>query len=288
MKLVTPLGSLAIRFGWEKALKMAKEAGFDAFDCGLQTTTDEMDKFLSDEYWDKIKKIKALSDEIGLPCLQAHGPFDDDQREFLPAIIRAMEYAAYLGAEVIVVHPMTDNYNYYERVDELFEENMLLYRKLIPHAERLGIKVAVENMYGWDRIRRLNIESACSHSDEFMKYVDTLNSEYIVACVDTGHANIVSEKPENMLKRLGNRVGALHVHDNTGIDDAHKIPFFGDINWDNVCEALAKIGYSGNFTFETSMPIKYMDDEMVPHAVKYMAELGKCLIRKIETAKTIK
>lgn len=286
MKLVIPIGYLSSKFGVEKALEMVKAAGFDAYDYGMQVRVETMEEFLSDEHWEKVKGVKTHADKIGITCAQSHAPYGGAQAALLPAIIRSMEYAAYLGAEVIVVHPITDNDHYYERKEELFEENMNFYRQLIPHAERIGIKVAVENMYGWDRVRRLNIESACSHSEEFARYVDTLNSEYIVACVDTGHSQLVSEAPENMITRLGSRVGALHINDNTGIDDAHDMPYTGTINWDNVCAALAKIGYDGNFTFEAAgFYNRHMDEEFFPHVVNYFGHVGRSLIRKIENSK---
>lgn len=284
MRLTVPSGFLRRKYGL-KAFDIIKAAGFDAFDFGSQTTEQDMEEFLSEERWQHVRQIKEHIDNIGLQCAQSHAPFGDDQMALLPAIIRSMEFASHLGAEVIVVHPITDNYHYYERQQELFEENMKFYRLIIPHAQRLNIKVAVENMYGWDNPKRLNIESVCSHSDEFIHYIDTLDSEYIVACVDTGHSLLVGEAPENMITRLGKRVGALHIHDNTGIDDAHNIPFSGVVNWDNVCKALADIGYNGNFTFECGFYRNEMDDEQITHSAEFLAHIGRCLMRKIESYK---
>lgn len=288
MKLVNQIGYLRRRFGTEKALGMLKASGFDGYDYGMDVANESVEDFLSDSYWQQVRELKACADRIGIPCLQAHAPAGENQMERLPAIIRSLEYAAYLGAEVIVVHSTTDNWHYYERKEALFESNMQLYKALIPHAQHLGIKVAVENLYGWDRVRRLNLESVCSHSEEFIRYIDTLNHECIVACVDTGHAQLVNEAPEHMILKLGSRVGALHVHDNTGIDDAHGLPYTGTINWDNVCAALAKVGYQGNFTFEAGRFFnQYMDDELIPRVVDYYAHVGRSLIRKIENSREV-
>lgn len=283
MKLVTQTNFLSRKYGILKAVEIIKNAGFDAYDYTMCTHLDGVAEFMDDSYWYGIKELKSHADAIGIQCIQAHAPYDDNQMEMIPAIIRSMEYAAHLGAEVIVVHPIVDNTCYYERREELFKENMEFYKSFIPHAKRLNIKVAVENMYGWDRERHHNTENVCSHSDEFARYVDSLNSEYIVACVDIGHCQLVHEAPENMLSKLGGRVGALHIHDNTGYDDAHTIPYSGTVNWDNVCAALDKIGYNGNFTFEADRFFNnQMDDEFIPHAVKYLEQVGRSLIRKIK------
>ena len=285
MKLVTTNGPLTKKRGYDfiKATDIIKNAGFDGYDHSMCIREDKTEWFLSDEYFSEIKELKNHADKLGLPCLQAHAPFGDAQK-LLPSIIRSIEYAAYLGAEIIIVHPETDNMNYYENKDKLFEKNMDYYRTLIAYAKKFGIKIAVENMFGWDRSTHIHLENPCSHSDEFAKYIDTLNSEYITACVDTGHAHLMYERPETMLKQLGNRVGALHVHDNTALDDAHQIPYFGTINWDNVCKALAEINYTGNFTFESnSFTNQYMDDDFIPIAYKYLEQVGRSLIKKIES-----
>ncbi|MBQ6998914.1 MAG: sugar phosphate isomerase/epimerase [Clostridia bacterium] len=285
MKLVTNNGPLISKRGYDfiKATEIIKNAGFDAYDHSMCIGEDEVELFLSDEYQNKIKHLKEHADKIGLPCLQAHAPFGNIE-VLLPAIIRSIEYAAYLGADIIVVHPYTDNWNYYENKDKLFEENMKYYRSLISYAKEFGIKIAVENMFGWDRNTHIHLENTCSHSEEFVKYVDTLDSEYITACVDTGHSHLMYEKPEHIIKKLGSRVGALHIHDNTALDDAHQIPYFGTINWDNVCKALAEIDYKGHFTFESNTFInKYMDDDFIPTAYKYLEQVGRSLIKKIES-----
>lgn len=282
MKLVTTTGFLSGKFGDLRAVEIIKNVGFDAYDYNM-AHLESREEFMADSHWDKIKALKKKADRIGIECTQAHAPMIYDESIILPITVRSMEYAAYLGAEIIVVHPMTDNLGYYEHKNELFEKNMEMYKKLIPHAERLNIKIAVENMFGWDKDRMHNLENTCSHSEEFAKYVDAQNSEYIVACVDIGHAQLVHEAPETLLANLGKRVRAIHVHDNTGFDDAHNIPYSGTINWDNVCSTLYAMGYTGNFTFEADMFFsQYMDDEMILHAVKYLEQVGRSLIRKIK------
>ena len=282
MILATQIRFLSTKYSDIKAVEIIKNAGFDAYDYTMSVNSDNTDEFTSEFYWNKIKELKSHADAIGIQCVQAHAPYSGNQIRMLPAIIRSMEYASYLGAKVIVVHPITNNDCYYELKDELFAQNMEFYRNLITHAEKLNIKVAVENMFGWDRNRHHNTENPCSHSEEFIKYIDNLNSEHITACVDTGHCQLVHEAPENMLLKLEKRVGALHIHDNTGYDDAHNIPYSGTINWDNVCSALAEIRYDGSITFEADRFFtQQMEDELIPQAVRYLEQVGRSLIRKI-------
>lgn len=282
MKLVNTTGGLDKRYSWKEIIKMFKDAGFDGYDLNIQVSRETKDEIHSDEYRKKIEELKAYADEIGIECTQIHAPFGGVQEELKDAIIRSLEYGAYLGAKIAVVHPTIDNNFYYENREKLFEENIAFYKELLPYAENYGIKIACENMYGWDRERHINTGNVCSHSEEFKRYVDAVGSPYLIACVDIGHCQLVHEAPENMIRELGDRVCAIHVHDNTGYDDAHNIPYSGTINWDGVCKALADIDYKGNFTFESGRFFTpQMDDEHIKCAIKYLEQVGRSLIRKI-------
>ncbi len=55
-----------------------------------------------------------------------------------------------------------------------------------------------------------------------------------------------------MIRALGNRLQALHIHDNDCWHDSHQIPFSMSIDFDAVVKALKDIHYSGYFTLEAS------------------------------------
>ena len=109
-------------------------------------------------------------------------------------------------------------------------------------------------MFAWKDKFSIDIETvptACGFSRDFIRQVDIANDDAMVACLDIGHCHLPNnEKFELMAKALGKRIQALHVDDNNMRDDSHVFPYFGNINWDEVCRVLAEIDYSGNFTFE--------------------------------------
>ncbi len=285
MKLVTQTAELEKRFGAKKALTMISEAGFDGYDYTLCQIYNDDCRFNDDNYMEYAKELKEHADSLGLVCTQAHAPFPPSAEEpRFSRIVRSMEIAAYLGAEIIVVHPFIEQ-PYFEAKEALFERNMEFYCSLIPYAKQYGIKIAVENMYGWNRELHLNLDNVCSHYDEFIQYIDALDSEYITACVDIGHCVLVSENPENMIRKLSHRVGAIHAHDNSGLEDGHNIPYSGCVDWNNVCKALKDINYQGDFTFEADRFFRpSMDDDFIPIALKYLEQVGRSLIKKIDKA----
>ena len=280
--------------GHTEAIKAIRSAGFDAYDMSLFEMTDDNSVFVSDEYMDTVKAIKEAADDCGLVCNQSHAPFvfkpnelgrecDELYREKyqIPRVARAIEIAAYLGAKCIVVHPL--QYKYYQtNVEELFEANMKYYAALKPYCERYGIKIAVENMWQRDAKRRFITESVCARPDSFIRYMDALDKNYFTACLDLGHCGLVGEEAEDMIRALGkDRLGALHVHDNNYIDDSHILPYQGKMNWDNITAALHDIGYTGDFTYEADTSINGQTPDSLPITLKYMADLGRFLINKI-------
>ena len=73
MKLVTMTRSLEKRFGLKKAIKMLKDAGFDAYDCSLGYSMSK-GEFSGDDAIEKAREIKEYSDKLGIPCAQTHTP----------------------------------------------------------------------------------------------------------------------------------------------------------------------------------------------------------------------
>ena len=293
MKLVTTTDTLEKRFGLKEAIKRIKEYGFDAYDCSLfesMKPSKPMSSYVAYPIDDEpihityAKEIRAYADKIGIPCTQTHSPFPTFRRgssieEDIAQQIRAIEISAILGAEIIVIHPQSSI-----SFDENFE---LIYSKLIPVAEKLGIKIATENMFTRDSETKEIIPAACGTPEEFKRYVDFANSEYFTACLDIGHTELPNTRgAEAFIKELGHdRIKALHVHDNNKITDMHVFPLTESINFDTVCRALAEIDYSGNFTFEADSTNERFPDELLPYTYKLLLKTGRYLIKKIEEYK---
>lgn len=79
-----------------------------------------------------------------------------------------------------------------------------------------------------------------------------VGSEYIVACLDIGHAEMKGSETSavEMIKALGSRLQALHIHDNDKWHDSHQIPFSMSIDFKPIVKALKEINYKGYFTLE--------------------------------------
>lgn len=286
MKLVDRTGALMVKFGLNKSVDMITDAGFDAIDLSFpdnhyQTMPQEK------EFYTELRK---RTEDKGVCFVQAHAPapssFKDEARSeaMFRDIVSTMRRASFVGAKNIVVHPC-QHLNYVdEGVPEyLFEYNMKFFKRLIPYCEEYGIKAAIENMWQYPGMIS---HSTCSRPAEMIKYVDELNNDSIVCCLDIGHAVLVREQPEDFIRALGNkRLACLHVHDVDGINDSHTLPYFGISDWDRIMKALSEIDYKGELTYEADSFLQKTPDELMPLYLKFMEQTGRHLIDIFDKAR---
>ncbi len=243
----------------------------------------------TDAYREYMLRLKKTADEAGIVCNQAHAPFpsakyDDEEfnKKMFDKIVRSMECASLLGAGIIVVHPI---HGFPDGTDE-FALNMDFYNRLLPYCQKFNIKVALENMWKTYTKRKHIAASACGTPEDFVRYLDALDSEWFVGCLDLGHCTLTDDEPQRAIRVLGKeRIKALHVHDNDYVNDSHALPYLGLINWDETLEALAEIGYDGEFTYEADPFLREFPLEIKKEAAIFMCKVGKMMISKIEEFK---
>ena len=107
-------------------------------------------------------------------------------------------------------------------------------KRISNQAEELNVNVVFENL---GNIHNLEL-ILCS-----------INSNKIGFCYDScHHENYASEN--DLLGQYGNRLMALHLHDNGGERNQHQLPFDGNINWPMVMKKIALTEYKGATTLE--------------------------------------
>lgn len=272
----------------EDMAKIISEAGFDAVDYSLMSMVHPDYIYNGPNYLAVAEENGKILKSYNIPVVQTHVPFEFqnfDEPFFMETTIRSLEASAALGATVAVVHPL-HHMEYAGHEEEIFQLNMDFYRSLIPVCKSCGIKIGVENMFQRDRKRGYIVHDTCSSADEFCRYIDTLNSEYIVACLDVGHVSLPMQTIDaaDMIRVLGHeRLRSLHIHDNDFRDDRHVAPFSGIIDWYSVTKALGEINYDGDFTYEVGFG-KLMgcaDVSLYPVGLRFLAQVGMHLVEQV-------
>jgi len=88
-------------------------------------------------------------------------------------------------------------------------------RRIIDTAERLSVNIAVKNM---------------SRPEYLGRIFNNIQSERLGFLFDSGHCNVFTPDID-LLSLYGDKLMALHLHDNNGAEDWHSLLFSGNVNW---------------------------------------------------------
>ena len=291
MKIGTQIGfSDGLNLTEDEIFSALAKAGFDCVDYPLMNEGYQGAIWqLSDvELRSKMEATKEIIHKHGLTVCQTHSPLDgywwgniSTKEARWHAQVQAIKASAYLGAPYVVIHPLTSS----NRVDKhKYEEskkiNMEYYNFLKPYLEEYNVKAAIENLFSYDAMNR-TCRSICSTAENLKDYVDTLDSDRFVVCLDVGHAALTLQDPMQMIYSLGkDYLKVTHMHDNCYMNDDHMMPGYGNLDWFAIGKALNDIGYEGVFNFEadrTYVKLGEFRQEFTADFLKLYAELGKAI-----------
>lgn len=285
MKTSTEIGSIAKVMGEERAIEAVAKAGFDAWDLSMfdmctyngdiELTVDSQHPLGQPGYVRYAQKLKKIGEDNGIICNQSHAPFPSFFNGMETYLKRAIECTAEAGGDICVIHPCNN---------KSAEENAEMYMRLLPFAKDYGVKIATENMWDWDNEANRAGFAACATAESFKAHLDAVDDDYFVACLDIGHAEMMGDSvsAEEMVLKLGDKLQALHIHDNDRWHDSHQIPFSMDIDFEKVVKALKTIDYKGYFTLEAGNYIKDFAKEDAHKAVKDLAVSARRLADMFE------
>jgi hexulose-6-phosphate isomerase len=177
--------------------------------------------------------------------LQLCDPDPKVREQSVESVKVTLEDAKAYGADTILLVPgrVTESVSY----DDCWKRTVEEIRKVIPLAEQLNVKIAIENV--WNNFILSPMEAAY--------YVDQFKSEMVGFYFDCGNV-LVYGWPEQWIKILGRRIAKVHIKefsrkiaDKQGRGAGFGVKLTeGDVNWHNVMEALDQIGYSNWVTIE--------------------------------------
>ena len=202
-----------------------------------------------------VDEVVAARDTAGLPIhgvvdsvhwRQTLSDADSAVREAgLDGLKIALNDAHAFGASTVLLVPAVVNRDV--SYDDAYSRSQTEIRKVLPMANELGVKIAIENV--WNRFLLSPLEAA--------RYVDEFESDMIGWYMDVG--NIVTFSwPEQWIRILGHRVLKLDIKEYSRAKRDEEGPYAGfrvalgegDCNWPEVLNALDEIGYEGWATAE--------------------------------------
>ncbi len=164
-------------------------------------------------------------------------------RQFtIDSMARSLEHTKELGGDTVLLVPgvVSDTVSYKTAYDNALDS----IRKMIPHAEKTGVKIALENV--WNNFILSPIEAK--------DFLDKIDHPLVGWYFDLG--NILRYGwPDHWLEVLGDKVFKLHVKEYSkkimneqGLGKGFNVELTqGDVNWSQVMKTIKNINYKGQY-----------------------------------------
>ena len=212
----------------QERMRAIKQAGFDGV------------ILLWADYFDAdYQEFPKYAEKEGLYVENAHAPYLQSNsiwentiegQEYTDQIIRCVQDCSAFQIPTLVLHPINGK--------TLLPENNIgidRFKRIIETAEKFGVNIAIENQ----------------GNPEYLDLVfRNVKSDRLCFCFDSGHENFYSPDLD-LLELYGEKLIALHLHDNNGEEDAHALPFTGHVRRERIANHLRKIHYTGAIALET-------------------------------------
>ena len=235
MKKACCLGVLPGDLELEARLALARRCGFDAVEPNTMTRKSD------------VRKLKRAAENAGVAIASvmnsAHwkyplsSPRKADVAKSLKGMETSLQNAHDLGTDCVLLVPAVVNADV--TYEDAWTRSRAAIRKLIPTARKLGVAIAVENV--WNKFLLSPIE--------FKAYVDSFKSPWLKAYFDVGNI-LLYGYPQHWIRTLGRRIARVHLKD-FDVSTKSFVPLReGSLDWPAVRQALAAVRYNGYLTAE--------------------------------------
>jgi len=188
----------------------------------------------------EVAQIRRWMHEYGLQVLDVHASAGKEKRWDAPKEYRRLagvelvrnrlDLAASLGAGAIVLHAYPD---------QSYENQRRSLAELEPFSRLVGVRIALENLFEGN-LERLEMLFA-----EF-------SPDFLAFCYDTGHGNMLPGSLD-FLQRWADCLAVVHIHDNDGTADQHRLPFTASVDWPRFARLVAGSAYVNPLNLECIM-----------------------------------
>lgn len=216
----------------------------------------------------EIRQIAAWLAECGLSLLDLHGSVGPEKHwtaaeEYrrlagVELVENRLDMCARLGGEVVIMHAGVAAV-----APEAIPDWDALRRSLDalqPLARCLGVHIAIENGE-WPVINAL---------------LAAYPPDFLGLCYDSGHGNYGTDGLSE-LARLKDRLISIHLHDNDGTRDEHRLPFTGTVDWTRVAALLAASSYRKCISLEATISDGEQEDDFLAGAFAAASRLARML-----------
>ena len=242
-------GSLPIKSAMEQASKM----GFEGIELGIASQGELTHNTSQAECEEIVREAEKHGLEIsgvasGESWTTSPTANDEDVRlKIIDFTQKALQITHWLGSDAYLFVPGAVEVFFlpdaevipydvcYQRASEAISQ-------LVPVAEKLGVAIAVENV--WNKFLLSPLE--------MREFIDNFNTSQVGVYFDEGNV-LLTGYPDQWIRILGSRIKRVHIKDfkrSVGNADGFVDLLEGDVDFEAVKQALSEINYDGYVTAE--------------------------------------
>ena len=233
------------KYSLTAAADFLADAGFHGVDLSLDELEPDGDDAIRSVLYSFGNRAAARGLTIPMCHLPFFMPSPDDaaaMARFSREITAGLRMASMLKIPDAVIHPIVRHESRRNR-DFWLADNVTFLAPIRELAGRLCIILSIENMTGKPYATHPSEAVYGSTAQDILELAERLDT---MVCWDFGHANLTGLCQSAELEKLRGRVRCLHIHDNDGATDAHRIPFDcpdstplgGAVDWEDAAEGL--------------------------------------------------
>lgn len=183
------------------------------------------------EMKDIFGKFEGLKSVHGLFFDLSIASIDDDIKELsIRRYLQSLEIAKVIGAKTIVYHTGCEATIKHKKFQYAYsEESIKFWKNYIQAYENSKVLAVQENV-------------SENTFEPILKIVNTVNSPYLKASLDTGHVNAHSnQKVTAWIEGYGQNLKHMHLHNNYGDDDSHLSLLKGTLDFDEIFDKIIEL-----------------------------------------------
>ena len=221
-----------IRIPFADRMRMIRDAGFQATSLWWEQD-DPSWRRLCQDMPDMARSAGLFLDNAHVPfrrCGALWSPRESERRAAVDEHIAWVEDCARHRIPRMVMHVTSSHRP--PAPDGFGLESL---RRILDAAEDLEVELVIENT------------RSSAHIDHLLEAFD---SPALRLCYDSGHDALHAERPMDLLRAWGHRLGGLHLSDTDGRLDRHWIPGEGIVDFEALARAFPWRTYSGTHLLE--------------------------------------
>jgi len=242
-------GSLPI----DSAMEQASKLGFEAIELGIasqgvlthNTTQAECEEIVREAEKHGLEISGVASGESWTTSPTAND--EDVRKKIIDFTQKALQVTQWLGTDAYLFVPGAVEVFFLPEAevipyDVCYQRASEAISQLVPVAEKLGVAIAVENV--WNKFLLSPLE--------MREFIDNFNTSQVGVYFDVGNV-LLSGYPDQWIRILGSRIKRVHIKDfkrSVGTADGFVDLLEGDVDFEAVKQALSEINYDGYVTAE--------------------------------------